>query len=718
MFFIIFYLIYLFQFSKNYIIPSISIIVPIYNVDQYLKQCLISLIFQTLKNIEIICVNDGSSDSSLEIITQFISDQRIIILNKTNTGYGDSMNQGIEFASGQYIGIIEPDDFVNNFMFEYLYNHTNNNEMDIVRSNYYFYWNENEIKPNHFEIINSLYNKVFNPISNPNVFFITPSIWAAIYKKDLLIKNNIKFLTTPGASYQDISFFFKTMFKSNKIFFSDKRLLYYRLTNPNSSIKNKSLQKAFFVHKEIDEIEKYIQRNFTSFKKIEKYFNTVKLINYLWNLWRIEKKEKYIRFFHQGINKILKDDNYFHKQFNSFENKFLIYLKEFGEKIALDFYLNKFYYLNNIKKSKFPKVSIIIPIYNSENYLYDSLNTILNQTLKEIEIICINDGSFDNSLKILNFFKEIDKRIIIINQKHKGINSARNAGLEIAKGEFILFFDSEDKLASDALEKLFILSKNNNLELVYFNVDLVFENNKSEEHFFPYNLYYSIDQYKIIKNKKDLFLNLINKNKWISSPCFQFIKHSLLLKCKIKFFENIYVDDYLFTFKLMNSFTYALELNKKLYFKIFHDNFHIETDILVKTLHDYIICIYGLFLQLKKYYKDNIIQHSLELFINHLEEKVFFIFRKIKVYQLILLDKWKKYDKILLLSILQNKSNNLYFMREMFKKNEKFFYISILFNNFEKTMSFKISYKINEIKKTQLFEDKYKILKKFFLFNL
>ena len=642
MFFIILYLIYLFQYSFCFIYPNISIIVPIYNVNLYLKQCLISLINQTFKNIEIICVNDGSKDNSLQIITEFVSDKRIIILNKTNTGYGESMNQGLEFASGQYIGIIEPDDFADNLMFEYLYNFTNNNDIDIVRSNYYFYWNKKKIKAKRFKVIKSLYNKVFNPISNPNIFFITPSIWTGIYKKDFLIKNNIKFLTTPGASYQDTSFFFKTMYKAKKVFFSDKCFLYYRLTNPNSSVIDNSLKKAFFVHKEMDEIEKYIKKNLNSFKKIEKYFNTIKIINLLWNLERIENKNEYINFFYQEIFKILKNGNYFLNKFNNYQKKFFNYLKEYGEKIALHFYLNKRYYLKKQKKSKFPKVSVIIPIYNSEKYLFDSLHTIINQTLQDIEIICINDGSFDNSLKILKFFKEIDNRIIIINQKNKGINSSRNAGLKVAKGEFILFFDSDDKLVSDALEKLFKFTKKNNLEILYFNVNLIFENNKSEKHFFPYNLYYSIDQNKIIKNKKDLFLNLIHKNKWIISPCFQFIKHSLLLKNKLKFVEEIKNDDYIFTFKLMNIFKNASELNQTFYIKIFHEKFNINKDNLFKKLHDYIICIREILLQSQKYNKDNIIQHSLELLINHLEEIIFFIYKKIKFKELFFLNKWKK----------------------------------------------------------------------------
>ena len=704
MFFIIFILFYLFQHSYNYTYPNISIIVPIYNVNKYLKQCLKSLINQSFKNIEIICVNDGSTDNSFEIITQFISDKRIITLNKSNTGYGDSMNKGLEFASGQYIGIIEPDDFVNILMFEYLYNLTKNNEIDIVRSNYYFYWNKKKKKPNHFKIINSLYNKVFNPISNPNIFFITPSIWAGIYKKEFLIKNNIKFLTTPGASYQDISFFFKTMYKSKKVFFSNKRFLYYRLTNSNSSIKDKSLKKAFFVHKEFDEIEKYIQRNLSSFKKIEKYFNTVKIKNFLWNLGRIVKKKEYIKIFYQDTYKIFKDDNFFHHIFNSFENKFFNYLKEYGEKIALDFFINKNYFLKKRKKSKFPKVSVIIPVYNSEKYLYDSLKTIINQTLKEIEIICINDGSYDNSLKILNFYKQIDERIIIINQKNKGINSSRNAGLKIAKGDFILFFDSDDKLVPNALEKLFIFSKNNNLEILYFNVNLIFENNKTEKYFFPYNLYYKIGQYKIIKNKKDLFLNLIKNDKWIISPCFQFIKHSFLLKYKIKFFEKIYINDYIFTFKLMNYFNNASELNQTFYFKIFHDKFNINTDNLLNKLQDHIICIRELLLESQKYNEDIIIQHSLELLINHIEENIFFIFKKIKTNQLLFLHIWEKRDKILLLLILQNKFNNQNFIILMYKKNDKFFDTYFLFNKFKKKISFRLSYKINEINKILLIE--------------
>ena len=93
---------------------------------------------------------------------------------------------------------------------------------------------------------------------------------------------------------------------------------------------------------------------------------------------------------------------------------------------------------------KNPKVSVIVPIYNVERYLSQCLNSIINQTYKNIEIICINDGSTDNSFEILNSYASIDARIIVINQKNIGLSGTRNKGVEISSGEFIMFVDSDD----------------------------------------------------------------------------------------------------------------------------------------------------------------------------------------------------------------------------------------------------------------------------------
>ena len=102
--------------------PNVTILIPIYNAEAYLRECLLSVLYQTLSNMEVICINDGSNDRSLDIMERIAqNDERIIILNKDNSGYGDSLNHGLERARGNYIGIIESDDFVDKDMFRKLY---------------------------------------------------------------------------------------------------------------------------------------------------------------------------------------------------------------------------------------------------------------------------------------------------------------------------------------------------------------------------------------------------------------------------------------------------------------------------------------------------------------------------------------------------------------------------------------------------------------------
>ena len=93
--------------------PKVSIIVPVYNVEMYLEQCMESLCRQTMRDLEFVCVNDGSKDHSLEILQRYAAkDPRVVIIDKENGGYGKAMNVGLDRATGEYIGILEPDDYV------------------------------------------------------------------------------------------------------------------------------------------------------------------------------------------------------------------------------------------------------------------------------------------------------------------------------------------------------------------------------------------------------------------------------------------------------------------------------------------------------------------------------------------------------------------------------------------------------------------------------
>ena len=265
--------------------PKLSILVPIFNVEKYLDECLNSLAKQTLKDVEVICINDGSTDGSSNILQRYAKKYtNFTVINKKNSGYGDSMNQGLKKATGEYIGIVESDDFIEPNAFEELYKLATKTSADIVKANY-FYHSEagDEI---HEVVKNQKLNTSLSISDNPSILLEEPGIWSAIYRRDFLNKNKIRFRTTPGASYQDTGFHFKSFCAAKRIVYTKKAYLHYRTDNANSSVK--SLEKVNYIVGEYAEIEKYIG-NLDLSKEAIYTLQVAKFGAYHWNLQRLPK---------------------------------------------------------------------------------------------------------------------------------------------------------------------------------------------------------------------------------------------------------------------------------------------------------------------------------------------------------------------------------------------------------------------------------------------
>lgn len=264
---------------------KVSVLVPIYNVEQYLPECLDSLCGQTLKGIEIICINDGSTDASGAILDEYAkNNSNIVVINKKNSGYGDSMNRGLEAATGEYIGIVESDDFIDQNGFERLYELAKKTGADIVKANYYYH---SEDKDEIHEVVkNQKTNKATTISDDYNILIEEPGIWSAIYRRDFLNENKIRFRTTPGASYQDTGFFFKTACAAKKIVYTKNAFLHYRTDNANSSVK--SLEKVNYVVEEYADIEKFLEKCEVS-DEVKYTIQAAKFGAFHWNLQRLPK---------------------------------------------------------------------------------------------------------------------------------------------------------------------------------------------------------------------------------------------------------------------------------------------------------------------------------------------------------------------------------------------------------------------------------------------
>ena len=242
--------------------PKVSIIVPVYKVEKYLVQCIESILAQTLKDIEIILIDEGDMDGCRIIIDHYAKiDDRIIAIHEKSGGYGASVNKGFCIAKGEYIGIVESDDFIDPYMYEEMYNYAKKLDSDIVKTPYFEYWdrtkNSPEIKRDCFwynRVLDVPQNKNFKITEYPQMVGLHPSIWSCIYKKDFIISKNIFFIDTIKAQYVDNPFRVLSMINSNKISYLRKSFYYYRLSNPDASVANFNIDEMILRWNEIHEI--------------------------------------------------------------------------------------------------------------------------------------------------------------------------------------------------------------------------------------------------------------------------------------------------------------------------------------------------------------------------------------------------------------------------------------------------------------------------------
>lgn len=267
--------------------PKVSILVPCYNVERFLPKCLESLVSQTLRDIEIICINDGSTDSTLSIIEEFKNrDNRIRVINKSNSGYGASMNQGLDFARGEYIGITESDDFASPSMYEKLYRVARKHDLDIAKSNFYNFYNGEDHKE---EVFKSFpYKKVFDPVDVPHILALTPSIWAAVYRRSMIGDAGIRFNETPGASFQDTAFVIKCWFAARRAYLVPQAFLHYRNDNPNSSVKSST--KIYEICDEFASADAFMSSDLARRERFIAELNGHRFNTYRWNYNRIAEE--------------------------------------------------------------------------------------------------------------------------------------------------------------------------------------------------------------------------------------------------------------------------------------------------------------------------------------------------------------------------------------------------------------------------------------------
>ncbi len=432
--------------------PLISVILPIYNAAFYLEQCLESIRVQTFSDIEILCVNDGSTDTSLAIIQKFAKqDTRFKVLDKPNGGYGHSLNYGLDRATGEYISIIEPDDFIAPTMYEDLYGFARSGQelADVVKGSYWEYFDaradfDEQLREPNIALCMKDYPIRFRLEQDTEIFIHHPSIWSAIYRKVFLDENNIRFVEPKGAAWADNPFFVKTLVCADSIIWVPRPYYYYRQTNEAASSFLKDYRVPFDRMREM----RAILHDQNASSNIEGTFY-VREFDYIFSVigeFGFDEGDEKV---HELIAETLSsmDAGIVHTN-TMLRPKDIRYYDDFmglGHAIGADETIAQ---ASTLERREV-LLSIIVLLQDHAEYVESALQALRETGLSDYEVLAVNCGSTDRSPLVIAKLGETDEHIRLLPGKFGSVAEGANFAQNHMMGRFVFFLDASWRLSGN-----------------------------------------------------------------------------------------------------------------------------------------------------------------------------------------------------------------------------------------------------------------------------
>ena len=434
---------------------KVSVLIPVYNVEDYLEQCLDSIINQTFQDIEIICVNDGSTDSSPDILKKYSAkDSRIVVVNKENGGLPSARNAGIDAAKGQYVSFVDADDYIEPNMIERLYGTAERKKAEIVICGANIFpetpraadWLYSTLSPQ-----SEYYEKCDEKLLFENVAS-RPFVWRVFVSKDLIDRNGIR-LNESIHIGEDNAFQFRIYPKAKGISMIPDKLYNYRWYREGSlmnSVVYKNVEKKCVAHIKmvlhvIEEWEKSgvmetMGKDFLRWSVEFLYDDFIKLPLDV----RIENAKLLI-------------DAWTKCEFYSYQYSFPDYIRD----------MFKYFYAVAEEQPVKCDVSVIISTDEDYPYLEKTIKSCLGQSKKNLELIIVNNGSGSSSYSIIHKYLHKDKRVRVYNTEKSHYAEGYNIALSLCRGKYLLFVRPNDWLeGEDTLENWVEQAETNNAGIV------------------------------------------------------------------------------------------------------------------------------------------------------------------------------------------------------------------------------------------------------------
>ena len=490
---------------------GISVIIPVYNTEEYIVECIESVLENNYTDYEIICINDGSTDSSLELINNLAKTYDCIkVVSQENKGLSATRNKAIQLAKGKYIYFLDSDDKISSDALENFWKYLENDNLDVLYFSGDSFFEKQELEEQFEWFITAYLRKgkyeqyssglaLLKDLREQGDYSV--SACTQIVRREFLIQNDIKFYE--GIIHEDNLFTFQVLYNAKRARCVNDIYFYRRVREDSIMTTQKTYKNLLGYYTCFINVLNCIRG-----EKIDKeYENAISGVlrslkyNIQKSYFTIEKEQR--EFFYDLLNaddriffksvilqemerevKLKREIKRVRKQLYRLEESTMLKVGKFitwpGRKVKSSIlaikhcgwrYIFSTIY-RKINKNKIC-VSIIIPVYNAEKHLEECLVSIQKQSLKNIEVICVNDGSTDNSLKILKRFSEQDKRFKVIDKKNTGAGDSRNIGMQYAKGEYLLFLDADDVFDKELCYKAYRRAKIDDADICFVGAERI-----------------------------------------------------------------------------------------------------------------------------------------------------------------------------------------------------------------------------------------------------
>ena len=402
---------------------KVSVIVPLFNQERYVAQCLESVLAQTLREIEVVCIDDGSTDRSLSVIRGVAkTDSRLRVITRENRGVGVTRNEGIELAKGEYVAFMDPDDYYpQNRALESLYDAAVGHSVEIVGGSLVVFDEAKGVERKKLQ-----YPECFTEAKRVDYsdFQHDYGFQRFIYRRELLVSKRIVF--PPYKRFQDPPFMIRAMIAAGSFYAIPDYVYAYRWSQRFSKWDPERAEHLALAL--LDDM--MIAREHKLWKLFD---NTLARFKIDFKTVFLENKSDALRKVQQKVMKL-----------------------------AVEVSVSRF----AVSTVTHPSVSVVIPVYNTQEYLRECLDSLAKQSLMDMEFICVNDGSTDASLKIMREFSARDSRFKVIDKPNGGYGQSVNCGLAAARGKYVGIVEPDDFVSAEMYKTLYECAEAHQVDFV------------------------------------------------------------------------------------------------------------------------------------------------------------------------------------------------------------------------------------------------------------